>query len=269
MLSIECHWKSILKPFALFSILCLWSVSAIGDRDPARPWDVPIEVIYGGGGRDVVVENARCRLSEFRHYEVLGEIYNAGDSIVTAVLFAGSMLAPDETVLATSERMSLLQTLAPGERSPFRLAFYDAYGLVSACLLEISWQETTIPPGREATLQFHRETGYVGSGWGYCIAALLTNDSPLPIRDVTVVFTAYAEDGSVLDFACATGSILVSRDLSRPCSKLEDSLQLLLPGDTVFLKMYVDRAPQLIDSVVGVAEYVGVPPPPDNGAKDD
>jgi hypothetical protein len=247
-------------------ILLVVPILVNGEREPASPWDVPLEVVYQATGTGITIEHARCRLSGYGFlaaYELLGEVSNASDSTITGISVDAALLNPDEESISSDQATTALQMIAPGESAPFRISLRNAYGPVSACILNLSWTETATSPGRAVVLNLHPQTGYAGSRAGYIIVVIARNTSPQILQNVRIVFTGYGEDGVVVDFTCARGYEYECMDLTLPSCPLQEALQLLAPHEEIILEMRLVNAPSIVHSILGVAEYELIPPCPD------
>lgn len=129
-------------------------------------------------------------------YEIVGEVQNAGATVLGPVRVDFSFYSASNTLLSTDFTYSDVSRLAPGEKSPFKLYFepvpeYDHY-TYSVSDADFSFQRVN----HNFTVTV---TNRYNDGLFEHVVGTVRNDNTTTAEFVSVVGTAYATDGKAVD----------------------------------------------------------------------
>jgi len=138
----------------------------------------------------VRVENVHCHWGDKEWY---GELVNETDCTVSAPRVAMSLLDEGGLLVGNATGYSMAPLLAPGERTPFVVRWYNHPGDWESYVISPEWD----PVDRLSVESALRSSGK--SGW-WIMTATVCNQLPVRVNSVAVGMVVYGPSGEVIGY---------------------------------------------------------------------
>lgn len=149
------------------------------------------------GSADIDVLSWMWYKGEHDTYHVVGEVQNIGDSSAEFVKLIAVLYDDVGEIVDTDFTYTYLDIIAPNERSPFKISFWDLPAEPKRCRLQSEWRTTEYQPTRHVSVSSIR--GYYDSDYNvFKIVGEVANSSGFPVEFVKVIFTCYDEEEDVI-----------------------------------------------------------------------
>jgi len=189
------------------------------------------------GEADIDVLSWMWYRGEHDTYHVVGEVENLGTSSAQFVKVLATLYNETGGIVDTDFTYTYVDVIAPGERSPFKLTFWDLSATPERCRIQWQSRETGQLPERLVTVSNIR--GYYDSDYkAFKVMGEVVNDSGFAVEFVRIVLTCYDADGEVVS-----------------CDFTYSALDAIPPGGTSPFDAWISGQASRVESFRYIVEY--------------